>query len=77
MSSMVTGYERRETMDGCVLYLSLMSLAAWRGEAERGKGKGEIRSKEKTELEPVTLSPITTKSLVVVLKSRDTRERTG
>lgn len=62
-------------MDGCVLYLSLMSLAAWRGEAERGKRKGEIRSEEKTELEPITLSPITTQSLVAVLKSRETTER--
>lgn len=44
--------------------------------SREGKGKGEIRSEEKTELEPIMLSPNTTKSLVAVLKSCDTTERT-
>lgn len=33
-------------MDGCVLYLSLMSLAAWREEAEKGKEKERYGARE-------------------------------
>lgn len=49
--SLVTGgYDKRKAMDCWVLYLSLMSLAAWRGEAQRGKGKKEERHGAKREL---------------------------
>ncbi len=50
---MVTGgYDRREAMDGWVLYLSLMSLAAWRGEAERGRKKERYGAKRKLSCSP-------------------------
>lgn len=47
MSSMVTGgYDKGEAMDGWVLYLSLMSLAAWRGEAERERKRRHTERRE-------------------------------
>lgn len=60
--SVVTGDE--EGSDGRLCTVPILNVF---GRLERrsreGKGKGEIRSEEKTELEPIMSSPNTTKSL--------------
>lgn len=44
-------YDKREAMDGWVLYLSLMSLAAWRRSRE-GKEKRDTERREKLSCSP-------------------------